>query len=153
MKHSKVIRRARLLAAAALLPALALAGGCQSMSLFGGGDPATGTWEGSWYIGSGEQPGGALTAVVEPAGKGQWLAVFKATFGQGAEGTYDVDIAGRREGDRIVFGGQTDQGENSGGIYTFSGTIEGDLFQGQYEAGPIFRGRFVMHRADEGSGR
>lgn len=152
MIYPSTLRRARLLAAV-VLPALALAGGCQSMRIFGGGDPATGTWEGSWYIGSSEQPGGPLTAVVESAGKDQWLAVFMAGFGQGAEGTYNVDIKGRREGDRIVFGGQTDQGENSGGIYTFSGTIERNLFQGQYEAGPIFRGRFVMQRAGEDSGR
>jgi hypothetical protein len=123
---------------------VAMATGCQTFSSKAV-DPASGYWAGQWY--AGDTPGGDLTCTVTPAGEGLWDASFFATFGVGASGTYEVKIPGKLEDGKVVFGGQTDQGENSGGLYTYEGTIENDVFSGRYTYGRSAGGRFEMMRA------
>lgn len=122
--------------------------GCASLS-GAPHDPATGDWEGSWYGSDPTTPAGWLKCHIEPAGKDRWSAVFSAGFG--GEASYDVELVGRREGDRVVFGGGEDLGETSGGIFNFIGAIEGDDFSGDYTS-QFINGTFKMTRVKDGEG-
>lgn len=112
----------------------------------GGGaspDPASGTWTGAWYRVGEREPAGALGCRLEPAGPGVWEARFET--GADVEANYELRLRGRREGSRVVFGGSVDLGAAGGGIYQWSGEIDGEVFQGTFQH-PSGDGRFEMLR-------
>lgn len=108
-------------------------------------DPASGHWEGHWYLGKSTQPAGVLNADITSTGRDSWNAVFYAEFGGAA--TYEVRLPGHREGERVVFEGEIDLGAASGGVFTWSGGIDGDVFSGVYTS-RLPSGTFKLDRAE-----
>jgi hypothetical protein len=56
-----------------------------------------------------------------------------------------------RKGDKIVFAGQTDLGEQNGGVYKWSGEIVGEKFTGKYTSAGGKDGTFEMKPIEAGS--
>lgn len=108
-------------------------------------DTVSGFYDGHWYGPDPEKPLGTLNCTVTPAGGDKWNAHFVATFGE--TGEYDVDLRGVRDGDRVVFGGNEDLGEDQGGMFKWTGQISGDAFTGNYAAS-TYKGTFRMERAE-----
>lgn len=132
-------------AIAAFLTAILIAG-CATTGRTPKEDAVTGYYVGHWYGPNPERPLGELTCTVVPAeNAGQWHATFFATFGE--TGTYEVPLEGRREGDRVLFGGAANLGA-SDGVYEWTGEIVGDRFNGTYSGGGL-RGTFRMTRAEK----
>ena len=137
--------------AATLLITAALITGCASN---GGGyneapveaDIATGYYAGNWYGPNPDRVLGGLWCTVTPAGEDKWDAKFVATFGE--TGEYDVSLQGKREGNRVVFGGVEDLGASEGGAFDWTGYIEGDNFNGEYTAS-TYKGTFKMYRTEK----
>ncbi len=121
----------------------ALGPGCALMSE--APDPASGRWEGHWYLGKATQPAGVLNADITSTGRDSWNAVFYAEFGGAA--TYEVRLPGHRDGERVVFEGEIDLGAASGGVFTWSGGIDGDVFSGVYTS-RLPSGTFKLERAE-----
>jgi hypothetical protein len=106
-------------------------------------DPATGQWEGSWYVGNSTQPAGGLKADVTRTGPNQWEAIFDAEYGQ--QSRYQVVMPGKLQDGVVIFQGDVDLGQASGGVFNWSGRIEGDTFNGVYTSRGI-SGTFKLNR-------
>lgn len=126
--------------------ALISATGCQYIADIGWKDPVTGKWEGDWYIQKMPKPGGKLKCDVERIARNEWKAIFEAEFGQTA--AYKVELMGKREGDKVVFGGDVDLGAASGGVFTWTGEADGTKFNGKYSS-KLYGGHFEMDRVVE----
>lgn len=109
-------------------------------------DPASGRWEGSWYIMKIEKPLGGLNCDIERTGPDEWKAVFEAEFGQTA--LYKIPLTGRRDRNRVVFGGDVDLGAASGGVFNWTGEADGRKFNGRYTS-LYYKGTFSMDRVTE----
>lgn len=134
----------RCLGALALL-SVALLNGCASWP-WGGKDDVSGNYEGHWFVGNSERPAGGLNATITPGEKrGEFLAKFDAEFGQRA--TYEVDLAGHREGEKVVFAGEEDLGEASGGVFAWKGEIDNGVFNGSYTS-KFVNGTFKMTKVE-----
>lgn len=144
MKNMKSITRCTRLAAVTL--ALLAMAGCASFPMFWGPDPASGEWEGDWYVQGNERPLGVVRATVERVSKDEWRADFYAEFG-GGFGNYESKLVGHREGNAIVFAGAEDLGETEGGIFTFTSRVENDEFLVDYSA-LAYKGTVVMTRVE-----
>lgn len=120
---------------AALLLAMVLGSGCQSKPNF--------QWAGTWQS---NEPGhnGDLYCSVDQVSDQQWQAQFTGYCGRYF--AYDITMQGYREGDAIVFKDQVDLGESDGGVYEWTGRIEGEQFKGQYESLAGKQGTFTMAR-------
>ena len=114
---------------------IALLGGCQS--------PQAYEWSGNW---SGNRPGygGDLHCNVEQINDQDWSARFTGYCGRIF--AYEVTMSGRLDGDKIVFSGEADLGEEDGGLYQWAGAIEGDTFDGGYDSTTGKQGTFSMTR-------
>ena len=100
----------------------------------------TRTWEGSWRNatdGRGEEMR-CVTRVVE---KGKWSARFEGCA-LGRYFSYDIEISARQEGDKIKFN-ETVTIDSE--LYTWSGTISGDVFDARYRGSRGNRGYFTLH--------
>ena len=115
--------------------ALVLFAGCQSQP--------HGHWAGTWQ---GDRPdyGGDLHCNVEQINEQQWRAAFTGYCGRFF--AYKITMDGRAEGDAVAFGGKQDLGEADGGIYHWTGRIEGDSFHGRYRSEKGKIGTFTMTR-------
>lgn len=129
--------------AIALLCALVLAG-CATTDGGGGADTVSGYFEGNWYGPNADKPLGELNCTAMKSGADAWDAVFAATFG--GFGEYEVPLEGKRDGDKVVFGGEMDLGELQGGVFTWNGEIVGDEFNGSYTS-KMISGTFRMKRS------
>ncbi len=127
---------------------LLLSASCSTLSAWRWKDPVSGAWEGNWYLTNMPKPGGKLTCTVERTERNQWKAVFVAEFGQTA--SYKVELLGKREGDKVAFGGDVDLGATSGGVFHWSGQADGEKFTGQY-ASKFYTGTFEMKRVPAGA--
>ena len=106
-------------------------------------DPVSGQWEGNWYVGDSATPAGTLTCEVQRVASNEWKAIFTAGFG--GEGDYEVELAGSREGDNVVFGGDVDLGATAGGVFNWQGKAGPDAFTGVYTS-QFISGTFKMDR-------
>lgn len=129
-----------------MLAMAVVAGGCAHTRESAPVDTVTGYYEGHWYGPNPDRPLGELTATIVPAGPNTWDATFFATYG--GFGEYEVPMQGQREGDKVLFGGDMDLGETAGGVFTWTGEIEGDQFNGVYTSKGI-SGTFRMTRAEK----
>ncbi len=122
------------------------AGGCASITnLVKGSDPVSGSWSGDWYVNNMPKPGGKLRCEVERIARDEWKAVFEAEFGQTA--AYKVELLGKRDGKKVVFGGDVDLGAASGGVFTWTGDADGEKFNGVYKS-KFYGGHFEMKRVE-----
>lgn len=76
----------------------------------------------------------------------KWQATFTGVCSR--EFSFQVKMTGIRKGDRIVFAGKTDLGEQNGGIYRWSGAILDGKFTGKYESDGGKKGTFEMKPAE-----
>lgn len=106
-------------------------------------DPVSGRWTGAWYRAGEKSPAGALNFSMTPAGPGRWRAVVEVS--SEVEATYELTLEGRVEGSRVLFEDEVDLGRAAGGVYTWSGEIAGDVFQGVFRH-PAGDGRFELVR-------
>lgn len=124
-----------------LMLAVVLGGGCSHLREGGSTDPVSGSYDGDWYGPNADRPLGELTCVIVRRDSTTWDATFSATFG--GFGEYDVELEGRRDGDKVVFGGSMDLGETSGGVFEWNGEIVGERFTGTYTS-QFINGTFRM---------
>ncbi|GEM_PF-5119687 len=142
MNVAKLSGRRWALAAAVSL-AWAASIGCAR--LFGATDLVSGQWVGHWYVGESTTPAGGLKATITSAGRDAWDAAFDAEFGGTAR--YEVQLTGRRQEGRVLFGGQVDLGRASGGVFEWTGEIIGREFTGRYTSAGV-RGTFRLEKVD-----
>ena len=109
--------------------------GCQSR---------TERWSGVWIDERAEDHGGDLHCVARQIDETTWKAKFSGFCGR--QFAYDIQMDGRREGDEVVFAGDVDLGEEDGGVYSWSGSMAGDRFDGQYATKEGKAGTFQMTR-------
>lgn len=124
-----------------VLLASVLSGGCSHLGEGSSPDGISGFYDGDWYGPDAEKPLGELTCTIVRRDSATWDATFSATFG--GFGEYDVALEGRREGDKVVFGGSMDLGETSGGVFDWKGEIVGGRFAGSYTS-RFINGTFRM---------
>ena len=120
--------------------------GCAHLGESGGGKDLPAYFEGSWYGPHPDNALGVLNCTITPTGDGQWDALFFATFG--GQGEYEVELNGTTVDDTIVFKGSVDLGATSGGVFDWTGVIEGDNFDGSYTS-KFINGTCKMTRAEK----
>jgi hypothetical protein len=103
-----------------------------------------GKYEGRWESEGHKGHGGGLTCEVKKSSTNEWAAVFTAEFGKTK--SYNVNLKGKPDGDKVVFGGQVDLGKDDGGVFTWKGKATDKEFNGEYEGGGD-KGSFKMARA------
>jgi hypothetical protein len=101
-------------------------------------------WEGTWQA-KGSQQCKELKCVARPVGDGGWQATFTGVCNR--RFSFQVNMRGRAVGDKVVFEGNTELGEENGGTYTWSGSIVGKLFSGKYKSTGGKQGTFEMKPA------
>ena len=134
---------------ALLIGMVALGAGCAHLGESGSGDVVSGFYDGDWYGPDPDRALGELTCTIVATGVDAWDATFFASFG--GFGEYEVGLDGRREGDKVVFGGSVDLGATSGGVFEWHGEIVGDQFNGSYTSSMI-NGTFKMVKAPRPTG-
>jgi hypothetical protein len=105
---------------------------------------AVAKWEGTWQA-KGSQQCKELKCVARPVGDDQWQATFTGVCDR--RFSFQVKMRGRSMGDKVVFEGNTDLGEENGGTYTWRGAIIGELFSGKYQSTGGKQGTFEMKAA------
>jgi len=138
-----------MLACAALLAgcsSICFKGKCGEPTAVSDVDPNATTWSGTWKDTRADDHGGDLHCTASPTNEDgtAWTARFYGMCSREFE--YHVDLEGKAEGDKIVFSGDVDLGEKDGGVYTWSGAIEGDTFNGEYSTVRGKAGFFEMTR-------
>jgi len=107
----------------------------------------TGSWDGRWESSGHKGHGGGLKCEATETAKGEWTAVFTAEFGRVKD--YKVELKGKQEGDKVVFGGEVNIGKEKGeGVFKWSGQADGKEFSGVYEGGGD-KGTFKMTRPEK----
>ena len=104
-------------------------------------------WKGRWD-GGGEHRG-ELKCLARHLSGEDWEATFTGT-GNG-KFAYEVVMRGRKTGDKIVFTGEADLGDKDGGLYQWSGEIDGKGFIGRYSSEKGKKGTFKMGRLKTGT--
>mgnify|MGYP001358705057 CR=1 FL=1 len=129
-----------------LIGMLFLIGGCQvTATKWSGNCQVTATkWSGSWVDLRAEDHGGDLHCVANQMDDATWKARFSGFCGR--DFAYDIEMHGRQKGDKVVFAGDVDLGEEDGGVYTWTGHMAGDQFVGQYATKDGKAGTFEMTR-------
>jgi len=91
-----------------------------------------GKWVGTWKSTKNKGHGGGLSCEAVEKAKNEWEAVFTAEYGKTS--SYNVNLKGKPEGDKVVFGGKVDLGEKGGGVFNWTGRANATEFTGEYEA-------------------
>lgn len=129
------------LAIVVVLTAAAFVGGCGHLREGGAPDVISGFYDGDWYGGNAEEPLGELTCTIVRRDKETWDATFFASFG--GFGEYEMPLEGRRDSEKVLFGGSIDLGETSGGVFNWTGEIVDGRFNGTYTS-RFINGTFRM---------
>ena len=116
-----------------LLVLLIAMGGCHSSG-----------WAGTWQQDGDPDHGGDLHCNVKQLDDQDWSARFTGYCGRYF--AYKITMKGRTEGDAVLFHGESDLGEQDGGLYQWTGQIEGDRFTGKYSSSAGKTGSFAMSR-------
>jgi hypothetical protein len=120
-----------------------LLAGCADTATPSANPPAA--WEGTWEGSNGHA--GELSCQVAAQGDGQWEGKFTGTCDR--RFAYEVKMQGKKDGDTIRFTGQADLGEKDGGLFQWTGRIEGDQFIGEYKSDAGKTGKFQMKVAEK----
>lgn len=102
-----------------------------------------GKWSGTWESSKNKGHGGGLSCEAAEKNKNEWEAVFTAEYGKTS--TYNVNLKGKPEDGKVVFGGKVDLGKDHGGEFTWTGRATATEFTGEYEGGGDI-GSFKMKR-------
>ena len=129
LRHRTINRHVALAASALLLAA------CHSGQ--------TQRWSGNWQ-GNPTGYGGDLHCTVEQLDGDQWRAEFTGNCGR--DFSYQITMDGTAEGEKVVFSGDADLGEQDGGVYHWTGEMDGELFEGEYTSTTGKTGTFRMER-------
>jgi len=106
----------------------------------------TGEWTGRWES-AGHQGHGGLKCVAVEAGNNTWKATFTAEFGRVKD--YKIELTGKLDGKKVVFGGEVNIGTEAGeGVFKWSGSADEKEFVGVYEGGGD-KGTFKMTRPEK----
>ena len=99
-------------------------------------------WEGRWESAGHPGHGGGLSCVTKETAAEEWSATFSAEFGRVKD--YAVVLKGKRDGEKVVFGGAVDIGKEKGeGLFKWKGAANATEFRGDYEGGGD-KGTFLM---------
>lgn len=107
-----------------------------------------GAWQGTW---NSESSGhhGRLRSVIGPAKnpEGDHTVHYHATWAGFLSGAYRTDhrVKKQKQKDRWEFEGQHKMPNWAGGLYTYSGTVKGDVFSARYKCA-LDEGTFDMTR-------
>jgi hypothetical protein len=103
-------------------------------------------WTGTWKA---QEPGhaGELFCVARQLDEQNWKATFSGYCNR--QFLYEIEMKGRKDGDKVVFEGQADLGEKDGGVYRWTGHLAGDAFVGQYTSASGKKGEFQMKLANK----
>ena len=105
----------------------------------------TSHWSGRWQSNKAKEHAGGLTCEAAAKADGEWEATFTAEFGRTK--AYKIPLKGKREGDKVVFGGEVNIGAEKGeGVFKWTGHADEKEFVGEYEGGGD-KGTFKMERA------
>jgi hypothetical protein len=102
------------------------------------------TWLGTWQA-AGKEDCKELRCAAKHVEGENWQATFTGVCSR--EFCFEVKMNGVRKGDKIVFAGETDLGEQNGGVYNWAGEIVGDKFTGKYTSTAGKDGTFEMKPA------
>jgi len=103
----------------------------------------SGKWVGTWESTKNKGHGGGLSCEATEKSKNEWEAVFTAEYGKTS--SYNVNLKGKAEEGKVVFGGKVDLGEKGGGVFNWTGRATATEFTGEYEGGGD-TGSFKMAR-------
>ena len=106
--------------------------------------PTASNWLGTWQAAGKEDCKELRCAAKHEAGE-KWQANFTGVCSR--EFCFEVKMNGVRQGDKIVFAGETDLGEENGGVYKWTGEIVGEKFNGKYTSAGGKDGSFEMKPA------
>jgi hypothetical protein len=135
---NRIARSFTLLACATLLLA---AGGCstfhhdwrQAAAQPAPADDITGRWEGTWQSDVNGHHGG-LRCVVTKESPGKYRIHYRATWKKILHGSYNVEVAVRREGGTFKSTGGADLGWKYGGHYSYEGDATPTEFTSTYKS-------------------
>jgi hypothetical protein len=99
-------------------------------------------WIGNWD--SGGEHRGELRCLARHVAENSWEATFAGYCNR--EFLYEVRMQGSKEGEKIVFKGEADLGEQDGGVYQWHGEIQGRSFLGLYTSASGKKGEFKLER-------
>ncbi|MEM7307479.1 MAG: hypothetical protein AAF682_12450 [Planctomycetota bacterium] len=107
-----------------------------------------GRWRGDWRSEWNGHSGGLRCMLTEQA-PGAYGAYFYSTFALVLFFRHEtVFYVIEEEGGVLRFEGSQDLGQGFGGVYTYRGTVEGDLFRATYGAENGDHGVFEMRRVE-----
>ena len=109
--------------------------------------PDASYWSGTWQTEGNQEYGGELSCIAERVDDQTWRAEFTGYCGR--EFAYEVTMAGKRDGKKVVFAGSADLGDEDGGLYDWTGEIDDDQFTGKYFSSAGKRGGFTMTRDED----
>ncbi len=110
--------------------------GCQSIEIS--------RWSGSWVDERSSDHGGDLRCISRRLDETNWQATFSGFCGR--EFGYDIEMHGRQDDSAVKFDGEVDLGEEDGGVYTWTGVMQGNYFDGEYATRTGKAGSFAMVR-------
>jgi hypothetical protein len=102
----------------------------------------TGNWDGTWADSRPEytKSGGNFSCIAVEKSPLVWTC----SFALGKTRTWVVELKGKRENGKLIFGATTSLGDVQG-LYTWKGVLAADGFNGEYD-GPDEKGTFKMTR-------
>jgi dienelactone hydrolase len=100
------------------------------------------TWNGTWEGKDKGSHGGELTCVARPIDGTNYVATFSGKCGDYF--SFDIEMNGKKDGDKVKFAGEVDLGEKNGGVYRWNGEQAGAVFTGEYETAQGKKGVFEL---------
>jgi hypothetical protein len=107
-------------------------------------DPLEGRWNGHWLSSSNGHKG-ALRCLISKLEGDTYQCRYRANYRWLLRFEYAVPVTVRREGDVYHFSGRADLGLLAGGIYSYEGSISGEVFRATYDS-RYDKGIFEMSR-------
>ena len=108
------------------------------------GPSIEGRWKGTWLSDFNGHTG-ELWAIITGQDDGSLLVKYRGTYGAGLTFQYEVPMTVERDGDILRFSAESDLGDMWGGVYTYEGSVEGDVFHSTYNSS-VDHGTFNMTR-------
>ena len=98
-------------------------------------------WVGTWQA-AGSDECKELRCQARAVGGANWEATYTGVCNR--RFSFNVTMKGRESGGKIDFRGETDLGEDNGGVYVWTGQIVGKTFTGKYTSAGGKKGTFTM---------
>ena len=108
--------------------------------------PDAARWTGRWQVDGAEAYGGDLHCIAQRVGEQKWKAEFSGVHDEDETFEFQMTMAGKKHGDRVVFTGRSNLGKKNGGRYEWTGQIQDDTFTGRYVSTGGRAGSFELTR-------